>query len=193
MSLKLSFDDYVLYCVFLRVLEEIEAGMATAAEASGLSLAELREIPSCSLPARLIRAIAEEEASACAPDAEEELLSDMLLAHVRPGDLEGARFAKIIARRCLREDHLWRDLGLLHRADLERLLREHFPALAAGNIDKMRWKKYFYRKLCEAEGFSLCSAPSCKECRDFNECFEPENSEGFSRAADFVTREAERT
>ncbi|AIC29842.1 nitrogen fixation protein NifQ 1 (plasmid) [Rhizobium etli bv. mimosae str. IE4771] len=193
MDLKLSFDDYVLYCVLLRVLEEIEAGMATATEATGLSLAELRDIPFCSLPARLIRAVAEEEAGASAPDAEEQLLIDMLLAHVRPGDLEGARFAKIIARRCLREDHLWRDLGLLHQADLGRLLREHFPALAAGNIHKMRWKKYFYRKLCEAEGFSLCSAPSCEECGDLNECFEPEDSEGFSSAAVFVTREAERT
>ncbi|WP_348630261.1 hypothetical protein [Rhizobium sp. NXC14] len=71
MDLKSSFDDDVLYCVFLRVLEEIEAGMATATEASGLSLAELREIPSCSLPARLIRAIAGKEASASAPDGEE--------------------------------------------------------------------------------------------------------------------------
>ena len=28
-----------------------------------------------------------------------------------------------------------------------------FPTLAAGNTKNMKWKKYFYRKLCEAEGF----------------------------------------
>lgn len=28
-----------------------------------------------------------------------------------------------------------------------------FPTLAAGNTKNVKWKKYFYRKLCEAEGF----------------------------------------
>jgi len=192
-DLKLSFGDYVLHCVFSRALEEIEKGMTTATEATGLSLAELRDIRTRCLPAGLIHALAEEEATASAPDAEEELLRDMLLAHVRPGDLEGVRFAKIIARRGLREDHLWRDLGLLHQAELRRLVIEYFPVLAAGNIRKMRWKKYFYRRLCEAEGFLLCSASSCEECSDFNECFDPEEVDGLSTDADFVIHEAERT
>ncbi|AAM54794.2 nitrogen fixation protein NifQ (plasmid) [Rhizobium sp. Pop5] len=193
MGLKLYFDDYVLFRVFSRALEEIEMGIATATEATGLSLRELRDIPARSFPARLIRAFALQEASDCVPDAEEQLLRDMLLGHVRPGDPEGVRFAKIIARRSMREDHLWRDLGLLDKAELRRLLFAHFPALVAGNTNNMRWKKYFYRKICEAEGFSLCSAPSCKECGDFNECFLPEESGSLSGAAEFVGREILKT
>ncbi len=41
----------------------------------------------------------------------------------------------------------------------------------------MKWKKYFYRRLCELEGFTLCTAPSCRECCDFDRCFGAEHGE----------------
>lgn len=89
----------------------------------------------------------------------------------------------VIARRAMRPDHLWQDLGLFDRGDLTRLLARHFPTLHAGNTANMRWKKYFYRKLCEAEGFSLCTAPSCSVCADFASCFGSEDGESRMAAA----------
>ncbi|KUM25691.1 nitrogen fixation protein NifQ [Mesorhizobium loti] len=177
----LEFDRHVLACVLSCALEELEAGEATATEATGLTRAELRDVLAGSFPAAPVNAFALEEVAEPARDTEEELLRDLLLAHALPGDPASARFAKIIARRAMRDDHLWRDLGLFNRTELNRLLATHFPTLAAGNTQSMKWKKYFYRKLCEAEGFSLCAAPSCGECKDFQSCFGPE--EGESRLA----------
>jgi nitrogen fixation protein NifQ len=85
--------------------------------------------------------------------------------------------ARLVARRAMRADHLWQDLGLADRSELNRMLARHFPALHAGNTGNMRWKKYFYRRLCEAEGFVLCAAPSCAVCTDFTACFGAEDGE----------------
>jgi nitrogen fixation protein NifQ len=81
----------------------------------------------------------------------------------------------IVARRAMSPRHLWQDLGLFERSELTRLMSEWFPTLAAANVDNMKWKKFFYRKLCELEGFSLCAAPTCRECGDFENCFGEEN------------------
>ncbi|PZV40181.1 nitrogen fixation protein NifQ [Mesorhizobium kowhaii] len=169
-----EFDDHVLACVFSCALKEVEAGK-TAAESTGLSLAELREVLPRSFPGTAMAAFALEDVSD--PEIEEELLRGLLLAHARPNDPASARFAKILARRAMHDGHLWQDLGLLDRAELNRLLATHFPTLAAGNTQNMKWKQYFYRKLCEAEGFSLCTAPNCRECSDFENCFGPEEGE----------------
>lgn len=176
-DLEMDFDQYVLACVLSRALEEIDAGEATATEATGLTQAELRDILNGSFPAPTGHAFRLEEVSDVEPGLEEELLRDLLLAHARAGDSASVRFAKIIARRALRHDHLWRELGLFDRVELTRLLATHFPTLAAGNTNNMRWKRYLYRKLCEAEGFSLCTAPTCRECKDLESCFCPEEGE----------------
>lgn len=170
-------DEHVLACVLSCALKEVEAGEATATESTGLSLTELREILPRSFPAAAMAALAFKDVSDPEPLMEEELLRGLLLAHARPSDPASARFAKILARRAMRNGHLWQDLGLLNRAELNRLLAMHFPTLAAGNAQNMKWKKYFYRKLCEAEGFSLCAAPNCRECSDFESCFGPEEGE----------------
>ena len=60
------------------------------------------------------------------------------------------------------EPSLARSRRLSTRGDLNRLMRERFPALAARNTQNMKWK-HFYRCLCEMEGFSS-SRPSCAEC-----------------------------
>jgi nitrogen fixation protein NifQ len=172
-----GFDEHVLTCVLSCALKEVEAGEATATESTGLSLAELRQVLPRGLSATAVAALALEDVSDPEPGMEEELLRGLLLAHARPGDPASVRFAKIVARRAMRDDHLWQDLGLLNRAELNRLLATHFPMLAAGNTRNMKWKKYFYRRLCEAEGFSLCTAPNCRECSDFDGCFGPEEGE----------------
>lgn len=114
-----------------------------------------------------------------AAEADEEgaILHDFLRGEARPGDEAACWLSAIIACRALRPNHLWQDLGLGDRGELNRLLAVHFPALAAGNASNMKWKKYFYRRLCAQEGFVLCAAPSCAACNDFDLCFGDESGE----------------
>lgn len=80
----------------------------------------------------------------------------------------------IIVAACLGSDHLWQDLGLWSRGDLSALLRHNFPGLTARNDKDMKWKKFLYKQLCEAEGLYVCRAPSCEVCQDYHNCFGPE-------------------
>ncbi len=80
-------------------------------------------------------------------------------------------WAAIVARRCQRPNHLWQDLGLAHRGQLNLLLRRHFPELVRRNARDMKWKKFLYRELCQREGVPLCKAPVCDVCSDFAHCF----------------------
>jgi nitrogen fixation protein NifQ len=77
----------------------------------------------------------------------------------------------ILVAGCLGDDHLWQDLGLWSRADLSDLLSHNFPRLAASNRHNMKWKKFLYKQLCEAEGIYVCRAPSCEVCADYRHCF----------------------
>ena len=83
----------------------------------------------------------------------------------------------LIARRATRPNHLWQDLGLANRGELSKLMRRHFALLARRNTQDMKWKKFFYRMICREDGFSMCVAPSCSECGDFNGCFGDESGE----------------
>jgi nitrogen fixation protein NifQ len=89
----------------------------------------------------------------CAHPCEAEWLSDILVAG------------------CMGSDHLWQDLGLWSRADLSGLIAQNFPRLAALNHRDMKWKKFLYKQLCEAEGIYVCRAPSCEVCIDYPKCF----------------------
>jgi len=57
------------------------------------------------------------------------------------------------------------------------LMQRHFAALARRNTQDMKWKKFFFRMICRDEGFSICAAPSCSECSDFDGCFGDESGE----------------
>jgi nitrogen fixation protein NifQ len=98
-----------------------------------------------------------------------------LLHDHRTADLpETAWMAAAVARACLFSDHLWQDLGLTSRKDLSGLLSRHFGPLASKNTGDMKWKKFFYKQLCDREGLNLCKAPSCGVCADYKICFGPE-------------------
>ena len=81
--------------------------------------------------------------------------------------------AHVVAAGCMSADHLWHDLGLWSRTDLTGLMRRNFPALAALNARDMKWKRFLYKRLCEAEGIYSCRAPSCEACTDYAACFGP--------------------
>lgn len=79
--------------------------------------------------------------------------------------------AAVVARACLFRDHLWQDLGLTNRGELSALLLRHFRPLAERNTGDMKWKKFFYKQLCERSGLNLCKAPTCGVCTDRALCF----------------------
>ncbi len=81
----------------------------------------------------------------------------------------------ILVAGCLGDDHLWQDLGLWSRSDLSALIQFNFPELAARNDRDMKWKKFLYKQLCEAEGIYVCRAPSCEVCADYARCFGSED------------------
>jgi nitrogen fixation protein NifQ len=79
--------------------------------------------------------------------------------------------AEIVIAGCLGSDHLWQDLGLWNRAELSRLMMDNFAPLARRNDRDMKWKKFLYKQLCDAEGVYVCRAPSCEVCTDYHNCF----------------------
>lgn len=108
---------------------------------------------------------------------EQAWVRDLLLDHA-DGDVPLSRWlAPIVARRAMESAHLWEDLGLANRAMLGALMERHFPLLAARNTDDMRWKRFFFRVLCEDEGLTHCTSPTCSTCSDVERCFTPESAE----------------
>lgn len=77
----------------------------------------------------------------------------------------------ILATASMGFKHLWEDLGLDSRAQLRNLMLDCFPQLVALNQHDMRWKKFFYRQLCEQAGSYVCRAPSCDVCPERAFCF----------------------
>ncbi|MBF0162971.1 MAG: nitrogen fixation protein NifQ [Magnetococcales bacterium] len=105
---------------------------------------------------------------------ERQALVELFQTHASIDPREAAWLARILSEACLGSEHLWRDLGLWSRQDLSNLLHLAFAPLAQANTRDMKWKKFFYRRLCEAEGVRLCTAPSCESCADLEHCFGPE-------------------
>ena len=75
----------------------------------------------------------------------------------------------------LGDNHLWQDLDLPSRNELSALIGHWFPRLAAKNEHHMKWKKFFYKQLCEREEILICKAPTCGVCTDHGVCFGPED------------------
>lgn len=170
-----------LACVVVLAAAEARRHDETVAARLGLSRADLAVLLG-QLPqlAPLVGDPAAGEDPAVS-DEEDQVRLLLLLSRGEETD-DTRRVACIMARRAMEADHLWQDMGLPSRAELGALIAEVFPALHARNTRNMRWKKFFYRQLCEREGFVLCAAPSCGACADYAGCFGPEDGEsGLSR------------
>lgn len=102
---------------------------------------------------------------------EKQDLEQLLRQFAATANQESEWLIAIIVAACLGSDHLWQDLGLWSRQELSALLTHNFPELAARNSKDMKWKKFLYKQLCEAEGLYLCRAPSCEVCKDHPLCF----------------------
>ena len=102
-------------------------------------------------------------------------LVELLLDHRASGLAMEVWLAHAIATAAMGEKHLWQDMGLPNRTVLSALMQKHFPSLAALNDKDMKWKKFFYRQLCERSGMLICKSPRCADCVDYRICFGPES------------------
>ncbi len=98
----------------------------------------------------------------------------LLLAHESQPGPDSRWLACAVATASMADNHLWQDLGLPSRKELNTLMQTRYTALKAKNVGDMKWKKFFYRQLCEAAEVLICKSPSCRECSDFKVCFGPE-------------------
>lgn len=177
-----GFDAHVVASILSVALVEAKTEGTKVTTAVGLSGADLADLVARLFPhaEANFRRIGDE-----APDADEErdLLAGLILAgRTGASDLE-APLAAMIAARAMRPNHLWQDLGLRNRRELGWAMSRHFEPVARDNTSDMKWKKYLYRRLCAAEGFTLCTAPSCSECVDFDACFGAEDGESLMARA----------
>lgn len=105
-----------------------------------------------------------------------EEIVDLLLEHRASPREQNGWLAYAIASAAMGNKHLWQDLGLPSRQVLSLLMQTHFPTLAARNVGDMKWKKFFYRQLCERAGIPICKSPHCADCCDYRSCFGPEDA-----------------
>lgn len=98
----------------------------------------------------------------------------LLLEHRVDDSGETHAMAIFVAKSCMGDNHLWQDMRLPNRDALNALMQTHFPALHARNTGNMKWKKFFYKQLCERADIFICKSPTCGVCVDYDKCFGPE-------------------
>ena len=173
--------------IFGRILAFAAADEArTMPRALALTKAELAEMAARHAPhfAAAVAALPD-EAEAGEDAIEEADLRAFLVDHgagrgtgAGAGGTDEVRWlAAILARRSLEPNHLWQDMGFHDRGELNTMFRRHFPTLVALNAGDMKWKKFFYRQLCEREGLMLCKSPNCEVCDDVEVCFGEETGD----------------
>ena len=169
----LGFDRHVLASIL--AVAAMENG--PVAERAGLAADDLVSLMTHWFPVACGMGVAWRCDDDVAEDDEIAMVRDLLLAHHSSEGDTGRFLAAMIARRAMEPNHLWEDLGLRDRSELTRLLARHFAPLAARNTGNMRWKRFFYRALCESDGFVMCTTPVCTDCGDFELCFGDESGE----------------
>lgn len=153
------------------------SGMGQAPLA-GIDASETRVLLDRYFPGADAALVIDWAAMSCAPAADRnDEIADviaLLLDGAAAAPAETRWLAHAVGTACLGDDHLWQDMGLPSRDVLSLLLRTYFPFVALRNTGNMKWKKFFYKLLCEREGLRVCRAPSCEVCTDKAACFGPE-------------------
>jgi nitrogen fixation protein NifQ len=170
------FDGHVLACVFAAAVDECRGG-GSFTDALGISGSALRRDIDRYFPGTLECLEAFELDVEPAISEDEKYLRELLWRFRSASTPINSLVTFLVARRATRPNHLWQDLGLANRGELSRLMNRHFTALARRNDQDMKWKKFFYRMICRDDGFSMCVAPCCSECGDFDGCFGSESGE----------------
>jgi nitrogen fixation protein NifQ len=170
------FDGHVLACVFAAGVDECNAG-GCFTDAVGIHGATLRSTIDRYFPGTLESLEAFELDVEPVVNEDERCLRELLWRFRTAASPLNSLMTYLVARRATRANHLWQDLGLVNRGELSMLMNRHFTVLALRNNQDMKWKKFFYRMICRDDGFSMCVAPSCAECSDFEHCFSEESGE----------------
>jgi nitrogen fixation protein NifQ len=170
------FDGHVLACVFAAAADECRAG-GSFTDALGICGSVLRSNIDKYFPGTLQHFEFFKLDVEPTINEDEKCLRELLWRFRTDSSPINSLLTFLVARRATRPNHLWQDLGLVNRGELSRLMMRHFAKLARRNDQDMKWKKFFYRMICHDDGFSMCVAPSCSECSDFNECFGDESGE----------------
>ncbi len=125
-------------------------------------------------------AVLSDEDAPCPAFHQEEMqdLIALFLEHRSSEREETTWLAYAMAAGCMGGNHLWQDMGLSGRQALSDLLRQNFTALHDQNSGNMKWKKFFYKQLCNRAEVNMCKAPSCQVCDDYRSCFGPEDASG---------------
>jgi len=171
------FDTHALASVLAVAITEAKTRGVHLSESTGLTLTELTHLLSETFPHALSFLDQMGAGMGLEVSDDERCLRDLLARFTTHRTPFQRHLAALIAKRAMRPNHLWQDVGLRSRAELSELLSRHFAPLANRNVNNMKWKKFFYRMICRDEGFRLCTAPSCAECDDFSVCFGDESGE----------------
>lgn len=160
-----------------RMLASWQAGLGALPDGLGLESEDFGQMLKCFFRPAAIPFAAPSGRKA---DFSRMLEKDDLIRYIQtraayPEREETRWIVSILVAGCLGEDHLWQDLGLWSRQDLSGLIAYNFPQIKAANDKDMKWKKFLYKQLCEAEGIYVCRAPSCECCVDYPRCFGPED------------------
>lgn len=167
-----SFAVHVLASILALSMAEAETEGCSVGEAAGYDGA----------PAVLLQwfphAAAKLTGSGPLMRSEDEIcLVDLLTRGASTGSELEVLLAGMLARRSQRPNHLWQDLGLRNRGELSQLMSSYFAPIARRNSSDMKWKKFFFRLICRDAAYTLCTAPSCGECCDYDNCFNEETGE----------------
>jgi len=178
------FDGHVLACLIAAGISEAPSGCSLS-EAIGISGGQLRRLIADYFPGSLeiLEPFGLDHESAIGD--EEHCLRRLLLRSRSTPEHISLILSLVIARRATRPNHLWQDLGLVDRSELSALMLRHFAPLAHRNRQDMKWKKFFYRMICQDDSYRVCLAPSCSECADFNGCFGDESGPSLLAKARF--------
>jgi nitrogen fixation protein NifQ len=179
------FDGHVLACVFAAAADECHAG-GSFTDALGICGLALRRNIERYFPGALGRMEAFGLDVEPAVNEDERCLRELLWRFRTASSPINSLLTFLVARRATRPNHLWQDLGLANRGELSKLMQRHFVALARRNDQDMKWKKFFYRMICRDDGFSMCVAPCCSECGDFDGCFGSESGESLLARTHFL-------
>jgi nitrogen fixation protein NifQ len=155
-----------------QIIASWQSGVGVLPDCLGLSATQFNRLRAFGFPGYVLD---RQAVSGSDPDfarmLEKQDLEQLLRRHALSDSDEIDWLIGMIVAACLGSDHLWQDLGLWSRAELSAMLQHNFPELHARNSKDMKWKKFLYKQLCEAEGLYICRAPSCEVCRDYPQCF----------------------
>lgn len=83
----------------------------------------------------------------------------------------GEWLARVIAAASFGSRHLWQDMGLACREEVDELLASCFLPLYQANAANLKWKRFLFSELGKSKGVVALRPPGCRHCDQFLICF----------------------